>query len=156
MEYRIFESKYYEDFNIGDHWVTPTRTITETDIVQFNNLAWISSQIFTDEEFIKGKTLFKRRFATGVITIPLMLGLVMQLHLVDESALAMLGLETTFARPLFPGDTIHVEVEVTSKRETSKADRGIVHLKYTTKNQESETLAETTEIALIRRKAGLV
>ena len=155
MEYKIFEPKYYEDLNVGDHWVTPTRTVTDADIVQFDNLGWITERIFVDEKFIKEKTLFKPTAKKTYVTLIFSVGLFTNLHLIDETALAMVGIEAKFMQPLFPGDTICVEVDVISKRETSKADRGIVCFKYTTKNQEDEILAETIETALIRHKASL-
>jgi len=151
MDYKTFETKYFDDLNIGDRWRTNTKTITESDIVMFNNNLGITLPSFIDEEYIKTRTLFKRRFASGVMTIPLAAGLFTQLHLLDDSLVAMIGMEAKMKKPLFAGDTICVDVEVVDKKETSKSDKGIIHFLYLLKNQNGEILAELTEIIMVRR-----
>lgn len=147
----VFKSYYFDDLKVGDRWKTPTRTITETDIVLFNHVMGNVNRAFVDEEYMK-ETIFGKRFATGMMTIPIVGGLFTQLRLADETLLAMVGLEAKLTRPLFAGDTIYVEVEVAAKKETSKPDRGIVHFKYIPVNQKGETLGEVTEILLMKRR----
>lgn len=146
-------TKYYEDLNVGDKWVTPRRTVSSAEMISFNNLLWINGPAFVDEEYIEKQTSMKRRFATGVMTIPLAAGLFTQLRLLGDSLIAMVGMEVRdMKKPLFAGDTIYVEVEVVGKNETSKNERGIVKFCYTTKNQHDEIVARITETILIKRK----
>jgi acyl dehydratase len=147
----LFKSYYWEDLEIGGKWNTPTRTITESDIVLFNHVTGLVHRAFVDEEYMK-TTVFGKRFASGVMVIPLAAGLFTQLRLIDETLIAMVGMEIKLTKPLLVGDTIYIEVEVTSKAETSKPDRGIIHFKYTPVNQKGEALGEITEILLIKRK----
>ena len=149
-------TKYFEELNIGDQWRTPRRTITESDMVTFNNSMWILLPSFVDEEHIKANTQMERRFATGVMTIPLTAGLFCQLHILDDSLIAMLGMEVKdMTRPLYVGDTIYAEVKVVDKKETSKSERGIVYFQYTTKNQRDEALAQITEIIMVKKKTRI-
>lgn len=154
MKYKeeIFTSKYFDDLEVGDRWKTPTKTITETDMIMFNRLVGLVNRAFYDEEYLRKDALFNKRFATGVMTIPLAAGLFTELRLVDDTMLAMLGMEAKLTRPLFAGDTIYVDVEVTSKKETKNPDRGIVYWKYTPINQEGESLGDITEIILMKRR----
>lgn len=151
MPDKFFKTRYYDDLNVGDAWRSNSKTITETDMVTFNSMLGIALPAFVDEEYMKEGAIFGRRFATGVMTIPLAAGLFTQLHLVDESLMAMLGMECRMKNPLFVGDTIYVDVEVVDKKETSKPDRGVVHFRYLTKNQRHEILAEITEIIMVKR-----
>ena len=151
MADKFFKTRYYDDLNVGDSWRTNTKTITETDMVLFNSMLGIALPAFVDEEYMKSGTIFGRRFATGVMTIPLAAGLFTQLHLLDDSLMAMLGMESKMLKPLFAGDTIYVDVEVIGKKETSKPDRGVVRFLYLTKNQSHETLAEITEVIMVKR-----
>jgi acyl dehydratase len=151
MADKFFKTRYYDDLNVGDSWRTNTKTITETDMVLFNSMLGIALPAFVDEEYMKSGTIFGRRFATGVMTIPLAAGLFTQLHLLDDSLMAMLGMESKMLKPLFAGDTIYVDVEVIGKKETSKPDRGVVRFLYLTKNQRHETLAEITEVIMVKR-----
>ena len=58
---------------------------------------------------------------------------------------------TPVVAPVLEGDTIRVEVEVTDKRETRKADRGIVTYRHRVLNQRDETVLEATLQRMIRR-----
>ncbi|MFH1092130.1 MAG: MaoC/PaaZ C-terminal domain-containing protein, partial [Pseudomonadota bacterium] len=60
--------KYFEEFNIGDTYVTPSRTVTEADIVHFAGISGDFNQIHTDDEFAK-KLPFKGRIAHGLLTL---------------------------------------------------------------------------------------
>ena len=86
------------------------------------------------------------------MTIPLAAGLFTQLHILDDSLLAMVGMEAKMKKPLFVGDTIYVDIKVINKKETSKPDRGIVYFLYLPKNQNEEVLAEIIEIIMLKRK----
>jgi len=152
MEHKAFESKYLDDFEIGDRWKTHTKTITECDIITFNNLVGLAAPAFIDEEYIKTKTLFKRRFASGVMTIPVAAALFTQLHIIDDCILAMVGMEAKMLKPLFAGDTIYVAIEVLEKKQVTNPDRGIVSFLYLPINQQGDTLAEIKEMILLRKR----
>ncbi|MFC8683775.1 hypothetical protein [Brevibacillus porteri] len=74
-------------------------------------------------------------------------------HYGSSSLLALLGIQTwRFLGPLKIGDTIHLEVEIVEKEQTSKPDRGIVYFKRKMLNQRGEVVQEGTTPMLIRRK----
>ena len=132
-------SMYFEDFEIGQKFTTPARTITETDIVNFVSITGIFSPLFMDEEFAK-KSIHKGRITPGPLTFSLAMGLFTRLGLFEETAMAFLGMDgMRLSVPVKPGDTIKVEVEITEKSETRKPDRGVVKEKYRVTNQRDET-----------------
>ena len=57
-------ARFYEDFTIGDAWVTPRRTITEADIVAFSAFSGDHNPIHTDQEFAK-TTIYGDRLLHG-------------------------------------------------------------------------------------------
>jgi acyl dehydratase len=57
---------------------------------------------------------------------------------VCRRCVARLGLK--FAGPVFPGDTIRVVMEIMTKRETRRPDRGILTIGFTVLNQRGETV----------------
>ena len=77
----------------------------------------------------------------------------MQTGLIHGTGMAWLGGEIRVVAPVLEGDTIRVEVEVVDKRETSKADRGIVTYRHRVLNQRDETVLEATIRRMIRRGA---
>jgi acyl dehydratase len=53
--------------------------------------------------------------------------------------------------PVLEGDTLTVEIKVTDKRETKKADRGIVTYLHRVLNQRGEQVLEARVQRMIRR-----
>ena len=146
MEYKL-TPKYFEELNVGDKFITPSRTVTETDIVNFAGLSGDYNLIHTDEEYAKSMG-FERRVAYGLLTIAIAHGLLFRLGLLDVNSLAFLGLETKFTHWVLPGDTISCLVEVINKRQTKKPDRGILTLKIQVFNQRQELVAEATQTSM--------
>ncbi len=61
--------------------------------------------------------------------------------------------EVRWLRPVRPGDTLRATVQVLEQRpSTSKPDRGIVRLHWTTLNQRGEPVLTLTSMQLVRRR----
>ncbi len=58
----------------------------------------------------------------------------------QTTGLALLEVEKKILKPVFAGDTVHAEVEVTAVRPTSKGNRGIVTTRNDIVNQRGETV----------------
>jgi len=132
------EGKYFEEFNVGDKYTTPRRTVTETDIVLFAGLSGDYSLPHTDEEFCK-RTPFKTRIAHGILTLAITSGLMTRLGLFEGTGLANLGSSERFIAPVYPGDTIYVELEVLKRKEMGK-NKGMITARVDTKNQEGKVV----------------
>ena len=78
----------------------------------------------------------------------------MQTGLIHGTGMAYLGGEIRVVAPVLEGDTLRVEVEVADKRETKKADRGIVTYRHRVLNQRDELVLEGRIQRMIRRHAG--
>jgi acyl dehydratase len=57
-----------------------------------------------------------------------------------------------FLAPVRPGDTVKTEVEVISKKETSKTDRGLIVFRDHLLNQHGDTVYQIDKNTLIRRR----
>ncbi len=117
----IIKSLFFEDFSVGQRFVTKARTVTEADVVNFACLTWDHNQLHTDAEYAAA-TPYGKRIAHGILGIAIHSGLAYQLT--EESILAFLGLTWEFKLPIYIGDTIHVEQVVKELRETSNGDSG--------------------------------
>ncbi|MFQ5898715.1 MAG: MaoC/PaaZ C-terminal domain-containing protein [Candidatus Methylomirabilia bacterium] len=146
------EGLTFEEHAIGAKYETLGRTITETDVVTFVNLCGFTEPLFMDMEFVARESVFKGRPVPGAFTFALAEGLIMQTGLIHGTGMAYLGGETRVVAPLLAGDTIHVEVEVTDKRETKKPDRGIVTYTHRVLNQRGELALEARVQRMIRRE----
>jgi len=127
---------YFDDFEVGQGWTTPARTITEADLTLFAGLSGDFNPLHTDEEFAK-TTPFGGRIFHGPGVFAIATGLESRLGLKEGTALAFLGMTWNLKAPVMIGDTIHVEQQVAStKPSSSKPDRGIVTFDVQVVNQE--------------------
>ena len=117
---------YFEDLWLGRQFRTVGRTVTDTDITTFVNCVGMTEVLFTNVEFAEREMGFKARLVPGALCYCFAEGLLIQ-SMMQGTGLAMLHVELDIKGPVFSGDTIHVEVEVTEARRTSKRpDRGLV------------------------------
>jgi len=145
-------TRYWEDYNVGDKFETPGRTVTEAAISIMVGLGGYLAPFFLDEEAAK-KTVFGGRVAPGRLTIFFMGGLEEQSEMWGETVIALMGIDKIRIKaPLRAGDTIRVEMEVTEKRETKRPDRGLIVHKSTCRNQRGEVIVETETSHLLMRR----
>src|ERR1700688_4102552 len=96
---------YFDDPEVGQHWDSLGRTVTEADIVNFAGLSGDFNPIHMDHEFAK-TTPFRRPIAHGLLVFSIGSGL--GLFAPPMRTLAILELkEWLFKGPTFIGDTIH-------------------------------------------------
>ena len=142
--------RFYEDLTVGEQIVTPARTITEADVVQFAQLTADWNPIHTDVEFAK-TTPYKQRLAHGLLGLSYAVGLLDRTGVFSGSVIANLGIEEwKYPKPLFIGDTIHAVVTITEKRLTSDGKRGIVGRMFAVLNQHDEIVQEGRSPVMIR------
>src|SRR3954447_14256986 len=118
--------KYFEDFEIGEELVTPARTITSTDIVNFACISGDFNEIHVNHEYCK-TTPFGEPIAHGPLVFAVAAGLNYASGINDGTLIALLGIDKwRMKQPVKHGDTIFVRTTVLAKRETSQPDRGVV------------------------------
>ncbi len=142
---------FYEEFNIGMKFESPTKTITETDIVMFAALSGDWNPIHIDAEYAK-QTRFGQRIAHGLLTLSIASGLLTKLRLTEKTIVAFYGIDRLrFINPVFIGDTIKVVAEVTNKEE--KKDYGIVTFDVKVYNQKGEVVLVYTSKTAVTKKS---
>jgi acyl dehydratase len=146
-----FRGKYFQDFNVGDEFYTPARTVTEADIINWSYLSGDWNPVHTNEEFAK-KSDFKTRIAHGPLSLGIATGLMDRIGIIEGTALALLTLSWKFTAPVYIGDTISLKMVATQKKETRKDDRGIVIFNVSLFNQREEVVSEGTWDLLIKAR----
>jgi acyl dehydratase len=141
---------YWQDLAVGARYKTFGRTVTETDVISFVNLAGMHEPLFTDAEYRKTRSAMKGFAAPGSLIFCMAEGLVLT-GTAHATGLAFLHMELDIKGPVLVGDTIHVELEVTESRASSKG-RGLVRTKNTVKNQRGEIVLEYSPLRLMRGK----
>lgn len=148
----VTTGSYFEDFEVGEKYSTAARTMTEADIVNFAGISGDYNAVHTDEEFNRSLEL-GGRFAHGVLTLAILTGLNDRTGVFEGTILAFLGMnKLSFKKYVRPGDTIHAEVEILSKRESKKPGRGIITSRFTGVNQDGELVMDSEMVVMMRRR----
>lgn len=145
---------YFEEFQPGQKIVTTGRTVTETDIVNFAGISGDFTQIHTDSEYSKN-TPVGQRVAHGLLGIAIASGLAIQTGVLEGTVLLFREIKNwKFIKTIFIGDTIHVILEVKSKKAISRIGGGSVDITLSVVNQEGETVMKGDWVVLIASKPG--
>lgn len=142
---------YFEDFEVGQEFISPARTITQTDIVNFACLSGDFNEVHTNFEYCK-TTQFGEPIAHGPLIYAIMGGLQYASGLNDGTLLALLQIDAwRMLGPVKHGDTIRLHSRVVNKKETSKPDRGIVTFQRQCVKQDGSVAQEMTATLMYRR-----
>lgn len=133
------EQLYLEDVFVGQRFVTGTYTMTAEAIKAFAR-DYDPQPFHTDEETAKD-TFFGGLAASGWHTAAITMRLQAQSGPPIAGGMIGAGGEISWPRPTRPGDTLHVESEITEvKPSKSRPERGFITLKSETKNQKGEVV----------------
>jgi len=141
---------YYDELEVGARYLhRPGRTATEADNVLFSTLTMNPQSLHLDAAFAEEQP-FGQRLMNSMWTLSTMVGASVS-QITQGTLVAQLGLtDIAFPAPLFHGDTLYTETEVTDKRlSSSRPGQGIVTLRHTGRNQRGEVVATATRIALM-------
>ena len=141
----------FEQFNPGDTFVSQARTVTEADVVNFAGLSGDFNPLHTDEEF--GKTTpFGARIAHGMLIAAMSTGMSNWTGVFEGTTLALMEQVIQYKSPTKFSDTVHLELKVLEKKETSKPDRGVVIFETRVLNQEGKAVIEGKWTLMMRRE----
>lgn len=145
---------YFEDFEVGLEIQTAARTITETDIVNFAGLSGDFNFIHTNAEGAR-ETPFGARVAHGMLVASIATGLAVQQGFIDGTTLAFRELAWKFTKPVFIGDTVHVQVTVTETKAMARLGGGLVTFEARVVNQHGEVVHKGEWKMLMKGKAAM-
>jgi acyl dehydratase len=148
----LSEGMLFEDYVEGDIIETPRRTVTDYEISSFVTLCGFLTPTFTDLEYVSRPEHYSGRIAPGLLTLSLAEGLILAAGLTRGTGLALLELTPKWESPVYSGDTIYTEINVKSKRLTSKKDRGVVVTENLVKNTKGTVVARYTSTRMIKTK----
>ena len=147
---------YFDDFKAGMKFKGKVgRTVTDADNIWFTLMTNNNNQIHFNEDYVRknfpGEPFKGRMAVNGFFTLATVAGI-----LVEQTSTNgfMLGLTNVkFVNPVFAGDTIYAECEVTATRKSeSRKGNGIVSLRSWGFNQRREKLIEFDRDFMVREK----
>lgn len=142
---------YYEDFNVGDEFVTVRRTITESDVMTFAGLSGDFNPLHTDQVHAE-TTLYGERIAHGLLGLAITTGLKQRLGIFEGTVIGFLAAEWNFRKPLLIGDTVRCRITIADMRVTSNPQRGILRQRVELVNQDDSVIQEGFHTIMIETR----
>ena len=130
--------RYFDDFEVGERFVSRGVTLSEAQILDF--ALRYDPQPFHLDSRAAAQSPYGGLIASGFQTLALGFRMFFQENVITAASLGSPGMdELRWLAPVRPGDTLHTEVQVKDKRPSkSKPDRGTLRMAYTIKNQENQ------------------
>ncbi len=144
---------YFEQFFVGQKFSHEIRrTLTDMDNILFSALTYNPAAVHIDHEYARS-TEFGKPLMNSIFT----LGVVIGVSVGDTTlgtTVGNLGFEETkFPRPVFAGDTLHVETTIAAVRESkSRPTQGIVTFEHRGFNQRNEEVVYCRRNGLMMKR----
>jgi acyl dehydratase len=144
--------RYFDDFTIGEQFVSPGITLTESMILDYALV--YDPQPFHIDAVAAHSSNFGGLIASGFQTIAIGFRAFLMLGLFRACSLGSPGMdEVRWTRPVRPGDTLRSEMNVVDKKPSrSKPDRGIMVSHFRILNQRDEEVAAFKCMHLLARR----
>ena len=144
---------YWEDFTPGRVFETPTRSLSEEDIVRFG-LEYDPQAFHTDAEAARA-TPFGGLIASGWQTASLCMRMLCDLYLLESASMGSPGVdEVRWVKPVRPGDTLRLKSTVLETRASaSRPDMGTVRSRSEVYNQRDELVMHMSGVGMFRRRS---
>lgn len=143
-------TKYFSDIDVGETRSYGSYEVTEAEIVSFGE-QYDPQPFHTDPERA-GESMFGELIASGWHTGSITMRLLADGIIPEYAALGAKGIdELRWVRPVRPGDTLSIRIEVLDK-EIETPDRGLVRTRVETLDQHDEVVCSRIDLMMVARR----
>ncbi|WP_059103111.1 MaoC/PaaZ C-terminal domain-containing protein [Shouchella shacheensis] len=135
----------FEEFSIGDHYVTETVTVTKEEIIEFAE-KYDPQYFHIDEEAAK-ESPYGSLIASGFHSLAVVWAEWVRKDILGSDCLGGVGAEIQWKAPVRPNDQLTGEFTVVDKKQASNGKRGLLTIDVVIKNQnEQKILTSNTDV----------
>ena len=148
-------TQYFEDVEVGETFELGSYTVTKSEIIEFARQ--FDPQPFHVDEEAAEESMFGELVASGLHTLCLSVRLFVEEFVQADDGIANMGAlgmdDLRWHRPVKPGDTLALRVEVLDKSPSStRSDRGYVDFERTVTNDAGEEVLSIVSHNILRRR----
>jgi acyl dehydratase len=149
-QHRRFETRWFEDFAIGERFVLPSRTMTDALFAAFQAASGDNHPVHYDREYCRRRGMPDMLAHGFQVLIQTAAGAGDFPYMVEDSLIGFLEQSSRFRKPVYSGDTLYPALEVAEL--APGRSTGVVAMRSTVHNQKSELVMDGTQRYLLRKK----
>lgn len=149
-KHRRYETRWFDDFKIGERFLLPSRTMTDALFLAFQAASGDNHPVHYDVEYCRRRGM-PHMLAHGYqIVIQTAAGAGEFPFMVEDSLVGFLDQSSRFLKPVYVGDTLYAALEIVEL--TPNRTTGVIAMKSTVHNQKSELVLDGTQRYLVRKR----
>ena len=149
-QHRMCPTRYFEDFEIGEKFILPSRTMTDALFAAFQLASGDNHPVHYDVEYCRARGM-PHMLAHGFQVVAQTCGGAgLFAHMVEDSLKGFIEQSSRFLGMVFVGDTLYATLavcELVPNRST-----GVLTLKSTVHNQRGELVMDGLQKYLLRKR----
>lgn len=150
VNHQLCEQRYFEDFQIGERFNIPSRTMTDALFAAFQMASGDNHPVHYDVEYCRAHGM-PHMLAHGFqVLIQSAAGAGLFPHMVELSLKAFIEQSSRFLKPVFVGDTLYPSLEVVEIVPGNTT--GVLALRTEIKNQRGEIVMDGLQKYLLRKR----
>jgi acyl dehydratase len=149
-QHKVAVSRYFEDFELGEKFVIPSRTVTDAHFSAFQSASGDNHPIHYDREYCRRhghRDLLAHGFQ---VVIQSAAGAGLFPHVVEDSLRAFIEQSSRFLAPVYVGDTLYPALTVAHLE--PQRSTGVLTMRSTIHNQDGVCVLEGTQRYLLSKR----
>ncbi len=149
-QHRFADTRYFEDFKVGETFHIPSRTMTDALFAAFQLASGDNHPIHYDIEFCRRRG-HKHMLAHGIhVFSQTVAGAGVLPAMMDDSLMGMVEASFKVLGPVYCGDTLYCQLEIVELK--PQTTTGLMKVQATAHNQDGEQVLDGSHTYLIRKR----
>lgn len=149
IKHQLCVQRYFEDFEVGEVFVLPSRTMTDALFAAFQLASGDNHPVHYDVEYCRAHGM-PRMLAHGFqVAIQTAAGAGLFPHMVEDSLKGFLEQSSRFLKPVFVGDTLYSSLTVAEL--LPGRTTGVLVMHSLVRNQSDEVVMDGVQKYLLRK-----
>ncbi|WP_447919290.1 MaoC family dehydratase [Achromobacter aegrifaciens] len=149
IKHQLCSQRYFEDFEVGEVFVLPSRTMTDALFAAFQLASGDNHPVHYDVEYCRAHGM-PHMLAHGFqVAIQTAAGAGLFPHMVEDSLKGFLEQSSRFLKPVFVGDTLYSSLTVAEL--LPGRTTGVLVMQSLVRNQRDEVVMDGVQKYLLRK-----
>lgn len=148
------DDKYFEDYSVGEVVVSGGRTVTDADLRLYQGATGTDHPNHTDAEYCRRHAVLKGICAPGVLILGYLDAFTTSVLTRFMASSMHYGHDKIrYIRPVYVGDTLHAEIEITAC-DVRDDEWGLIKLDVRAVNQDGDVVVYNDDVLIVQRRAA--